>query len=138
MSLLRQRATEVSRESTLSERSPALARARLVSDTRADSDDELNAPASQPSADDGWASATTDDRPKTSTIASAIRRGAEAAANSSRTARPERVVDPAMSDIPMGAPGLSGGVAGVGDTLGGAGAGVRGPMVTGRVAPRYR
>src|SRR4029079_6150278 len=84
MSLLRQRATEVSRESTLSERSPALARARLVRLTRVDSDDELNDPASQPRAEDGWASATTDDRPKTSTIARAIRRGAEDAASSSR------------------------------------------------------
>src|SRR5690349_23553112 len=100
MSLLRQRATEVSRESTLSERRPALARARLVRVTRADSDDELKEPASQPNADVGWASATTDDMPKTSTIASAIRRGDDAVARSSRTARPGRVVDPAVSDIP--------------------------------------
>ena len=106
MSLLRQRATEVSRESTLSERSPALARARLVRLTRADSDDELNAPASQPRADDGWARAKTDDTPNTSTIAIAIRRGDEAVASSSRTARPGRVVDPTVSDIPSGCSGV--------------------------------
>src|SRR6478752_3261861 len=138
MSLLRQRATEVRRESTLSERSPALARARLVRDTSCDSDEELKAPASQPRVGGGAASATMDVAAKTSTIAMAVRRGEDAVASSLRTARPGPVVDPTVSDIPMGAPGLSGGVAGVGDTVGRGGTGVRAPMVTGLVAPRYR
>src|SRR5436190_11066748 len=47
MSWLRQRATEVSLGSTVSEGRPASRRARLVRVTRSDSDDELNESGSQ-------------------------------------------------------------------------------------------
>jgi hypothetical protein len=55
MSLLRQRATDRSAESTLSARSPAFARLRFVKATRSASDDALNDSLSQPKVRDGLA-----------------------------------------------------------------------------------
>src|SRR3954467_12398911 len=73
MSLLRQRATDVSVESTFKAGRPALARLRFVSVMRVDSDEELNEPASQPNARDGAAYAQP-----------------EVTANSKATERPSR------------------------------------------------
>src|SRR6187551_2797924 len=74
MSLLRQRATEVSVESTLSAFNPAAARLRLVRVTRSFSDEELKEPLSHARAADGWARLTTDVSAKRSAMTAAVRR----------------------------------------------------------------
>src|SRR5918994_6665805 len=60
MSLLRQRATEVSVLSTLSALRPAAARLRFVRAMRSRSDAELYVPLSHANADRGWARLITD------------------------------------------------------------------------------
>src|SRR6266536_1331262 len=73
MSLLRQRATDVSVESTLSVRRPALARARLVKATSCDSAVESNAPLSQARLRAGVARVAMEVSPNRSAVASARR-----------------------------------------------------------------
>src|ERR1700675_4921465 len=105
MSLLRQRATEESVASTLSDRSPAFARARLVRVTSVDADEGLKVPPSQARMVDGAAKAKSDETPKTKTTAMAIRRGEDAAACRPRT-RPSGLVEgPIENDIATGCSG---------------------------------
>ncbi len=78
MSLLRQRATPASVESTLSAFSPALARLRLVSATRSAADEELNELVSQANVSDGAAKVNTELMPNRRAMARAVRRGDDA------------------------------------------------------------
>src|SRR5690348_12897609 len=78
MSLLRQRATDRRVESTLSDRSPALARARLVRATRSDSDDELYELTSHASVAAGAARVTTEVTANSTATATASRRSRRA------------------------------------------------------------
>src|SRR6476660_4944922 len=75
MSLLCQRATDVSVESTLRALSPALARLRLVRVTRSDSDAELNDPALQARVAAGAAKAKIEVIANSNATARAVVRG---------------------------------------------------------------
>src|SRR5215213_3396197 len=88
MSLLRQRAIEVSLESTFSARRPAAARAWFVRLTSFDSEAELNEFAAQPSAVGGTARTPTEVRTNATNVRTAKRRGS---ANRRARSRGERL-----------------------------------------------
>ena len=136
MSLLRQRATEESVESTRSALSPALRAARLVSATRSAADDELNELVSQAKVADGAANAKTELMPNSRAIARAVRRGDAARPRANRVGR--RTSEPVGKDMRTaysgGVRGYSGDVATVGWGLGY----VRDAKVPSPGVPRYR
>src|SRR6476660_1354848 len=87
MSLLRERAIDVSRESTLSARRPAEARAWLVNRTRSASDDESKLLTDQANVVRGAASSPTDVRMKAIAIIATKRLGSARSAGKPRGGR---------------------------------------------------
>src|SRR5689334_9300180 len=107
MSLLRQRAIEVSVESTLRERRPADARAWFVRLTSCDSEAELKLLASHASVVAGTARMPTDVAANATTSIAAKRRGARSAVRDSRSEVGTESIDGLVScGCPEGGPVL--------------------------------